>query len=84
MLLFSDVTEAPASQAAVMDVSNYSLTCLNSVAIGTDDDDEASTERNMAAVTPIPKIVTTPIKEDLSREEEDDRDEWGERQHGRD
>uniref|UniRef100_A0A3P8SB83 Drebrin 1 n=1 Tax=Amphiprion percula TaxID=161767 RepID=A0A3P8SB83_AMPPE len=35
-----------------------------------DDDDEASTERNMAAVSPIPKIVTTPIKE------EDRRDEW--------
>ncbi|XP_022062596.2 drebrin isoform X3 [Acanthochromis polyacanthus] len=30
----------------------------------------ASTERNMAAVSPIPKIVTTPIKE------EDRRDEW--------
>ncbi|XP_023263422.1 drebrin isoform X5 [Seriola lalandi dorsalis] len=41
-----------------------------------DDDDEASTERNMAAVSPIPKIVTTPIKEDLSREEDDVRDEW--------
>ncbi|XP_056252499.1 drebrin isoform X6 [Seriola aureovittata] len=36
----------------------------------------ASTERNMAAVSPIPKIVTTPIKEDLSREEDDVRDEW--------
>ncbi|XP_047462631.1 drebrin isoform X2 [Mugil cephalus] len=36
----------------------------------------ASTERNMIAVSPIPKIVTTPIKEDFSREEEDDRDEW--------
>lgn len=35
-----------------------------------DDDDEASTERNVAAVSPIPKIVTTPIKE------EDRRDEW--------
>ncbi|XP_022062597.2 drebrin isoform X4 [Acanthochromis polyacanthus] len=35
-----------------------------------DDDNEASTERNMAAVSPIPKIVTTPIKE------EDRRDEW--------
>lgn len=42
-----------------------------------DNDDEASTERNMAAVSPIPKIVTTPIKEDFSREEEDCRDEWG-------
>ncbi|KAF3705520.1 Drebrin Developmentally-regulated brain protein [Channa argus] len=41
-----------------------------------DDDDEASTERNMAAVSPIPKIVTTPIKEDSSREEDDSRDEW--------
>ncbi|XP_029375858.1 drebrin [Echeneis naucrates] len=47
---------------------------------GDDDDDddaeEASIERNMAAVSPIPKIVTTPIKEDLSREDEDVRDEW--------
>ncbi|XP_050934628.1 drebrin isoform X31 [Lates calcarifer] len=41
-----------------------------------DDDDEASTERSMAAVSPIPKIVTTPIKEDFSRVEEDSRDEW--------
>uniref|UniRef100_UPI0037E833ED drebrin isoform X5 n=1 Tax=Semicossyphus pulcher TaxID=241346 RepID=UPI0037E833ED len=36
----------------------------------------ASTERNMAAVSPIPKIVTTPIKEDFCQEEEDCRDEW--------
>ncbi|XP_025766787.1 drebrin isoform X6 [Oreochromis niloticus] len=36
-----------------------------------------STERNMATVSPIPKIVTTPIKEDYSRDEEEDRaDEW--------
>ncbi|XP_049896515.1 drebrin isoform X1 [Epinephelus moara] len=41
-----------------------------------DDDDEASTERNMAAVSPIPKIVTTPIKEDFCQEDEDSRDEW--------
>ncbi|XP_026226814.1 drebrin isoform X1 [Anabas testudineus] len=41
-----------------------------------DNDDEVSTERNTAAVSPIPKIVTTPIKEDFSREEEDSRDEW--------
>ncbi|XP_068571699.1 drebrin isoform X3 [Cebidichthys violaceus] len=42
-----------------------------------DDDDEASTDRNMAAVSPIPKIVTPSIKEDLCREEEEDcRDEW--------
>ncbi|XP_069572797.1 drebrin isoform X7 [Brachyistius frenatus] len=34
------------------------------------------TDRNMAAVSPIPKIVTTPIKEDVSREEEDRRNEW--------
>ncbi|XP_027129248.1 drebrin isoform X3 [Larimichthys crocea] len=34
------------------------------------------TERNMAAVSPIPKIVTTPIKEDFSKDEEDCRDEW--------
>ncbi|XP_067465003.1 drebrin isoform X2 [Thunnus thynnus] len=39
-------------------------------------DDEESTERNMAAVSPIPKIVTTPIKEDLNREEDECRDEW--------
>ncbi|XP_040929801.1 drebrin isoform X4 [Betta splendens] len=37
-----------------------------------DDDDEASTERSVAAVSPIPKIVTTPIKDDLSRDEEED------------
>ncbi|XP_044077107.1 drebrin isoform X4 [Siniperca chuatsi] len=41
-----------------------------------DNDDEVITERNMAAVSPIPKIVTTPIKEDFSKEEEDCRDEW--------
>ncbi|XP_078121607.1 drebrin isoform X1 [Sander vitreus] len=41
-----------------------------------DDDDEASTDHNMAAVSPIPKIVTTSIKEDFCREEEEDcRDE---------
>lgn len=40
-------------------------------------DDEVSTEPNVAAVPPIPKIVTTPIKEDMSRDEEDSRDEWG-------
>ncbi|XP_029303849.1 drebrin isoform X6 [Cottoperca gobio] len=34
------------------------------------------TESNMAAVSPIPKIVTTSIKEDFCREEEDGRDEW--------
>ncbi|KAM4547352.1 drebrin isoform 5-T5 [Fundulus diaphanus] len=34
-----------------------------------------SIERNMAAVSPIPKIVTTPIKEDFSREEEGHREE---------
>ncbi|CAK6975425.1 drebrin isoform X1 [Scomber scombrus] len=49
-------------------------------AAGDDDDDvdgdEASTERNLAAVSPIPKIVTTPIKEDFNREEDDSRDEW--------
>lgn len=43
-----------------------------------DDDDEVSTERSVAAVSPIPKIVTTPIKEDFRDEEEDCRDEWGE------
>lgn len=31
----------------------------------------------MAAVSPIPKIVTTAIKEDWSRDEEDARDGWG-------
>ncbi|KAM4547350.1 drebrin isoform 3-T3 [Fundulus diaphanus] len=40
-----------------------------------DNDDEVSIERNMAAVSPIPKIVTTPIKEDFSREEEGHREE---------
>lgn len=40
-------------------------------------DDEASTERHMAAVSPIPKIVTTAIKEDSSRDEDDCRDGWG-------
>ncbi|XP_062311688.1 LOW QUALITY PROTEIN: drebrin, partial [Osmerus eperlanus] len=38
-----------------------------------DDDDEASLDRGMAAVSPIPKIVTTPIQED----KEEDRNEWG-------
>ncbi|KAK9536823.1 hypothetical protein VZT92_006581 [Zoarces viviparus] len=43
-----------------------------------DDDDEASTERNMAAASPVPKIVTPSIKEDLCREEEEEdcTDEW--------
>ncbi|KAM6906974.1 drebrin isoform 3-T3 [Xenentodon cancila] len=41
-----------------------------------DDDDEMSKEHNMAAISPIPKIVTTPIKEDFSTEEEDHRDTW--------
>ncbi|XP_076607533.1 drebrin isoform X1 [Chaetodon auriga] len=36
----------------------------------------ASTERNVAAVSPIPKIVTTPIKEDFRDEDEGCRDEW--------
>ncbi|XP_062261895.1 drebrin isoform X2 [Platichthys flesus] len=36
----------------------------------------ASTEQNMAAGSPIPRIITTAIKEDLSREEEDERDVW--------
>ena len=44
-----------------------------------DTDDEGSTEQNMAAGSPIPKIITTAIIEDLSREEEDERDVWGER-----
>ncbi|XP_039888506.1 drebrin isoform X2 [Simochromis diagramma] len=42
-----------------------------------DNDDEVSTERNMATVSPIPKIVTTPIKDDYSRDEKEDHaDEW--------
>ncbi|KAM6984060.1 drebrin isoform 6-T6 [Tautogolabrus adspersus] len=36
----------------------------------------ASTDRIMAAVSPIPKIVTTPIKEDFRRDEDDSIDEW--------
>lgn len=55
----------------------FSLVSFHSVPAG-DDDDAASTERNVAAVSPIPKIVTTPIKEDFSREEDECRDEWGE------
>ncbi|XP_070838616.1 drebrin isoform X2 [Chaetodon trifascialis] len=44
---------------------------------GDDDvDDEASIERNVAAVSPIPKIVTTPIKEDFRDDDEECRDEW--------
>lgn len=39
-----------------------------------DDDDEASAERNVAAVSPVPKIVTTDIREDFGREGEDGRD----------
>lgn len=32
----------------------------------------------MATVSPIPKIVTTPIKDDYSRDEKEDHaDEWG-------
>ncbi|XP_033954704.1 drebrin isoform X4 [Pseudochaenichthys georgianus] len=42
-----------------------------------DSDDEGSRDLNMAAVSPIPKIVTTSIIEDFSREDEDGRDEWG-------
>ncbi|XP_029303848.1 drebrin isoform X5 [Cottoperca gobio] len=42
----------------------------------TGDNDDEETESNMAAVSPIPKIVTTSIKEDFCREEEDGRDEW--------
>lgn len=41
---------------------------------GIDDDDEASRDSTTATASPIPKIVTTPIKEDFSREE----DLWGE------
>ncbi|XP_058478069.1 drebrin isoform X4 [Solea solea] len=35
-----------------------------------DGDNEASTEHNMSAVSPIPKIVTTAIKEDVGGEED--------------
>lgn len=49
----------------------------HSVPLG-DSDDEGSRDLNMAAVSPIPKIVTTSIIEDFSREDEDGRDEWGE------
>ncbi|XP_076745552.1 drebrin isoform X2 [Maylandia zebra] len=46
-------------------------------AAAADNDDEVSTERNMATVSPIPKIVTTPIKDDYSRDEKEDHaDEW--------
>lgn len=51
-----------------------------SVSVGPNDD-EASTERNVATVSPIPKIVTTAIQEDASRDEEDCRDEWGKTGH---
>ena len=49
----------------------------HSVPLG-DFEDEGSRDLNMAAVSPIPKIVTTSIIEDFSREDEDGRDEWGE------
>lgn len=39
----------------------------------TDGDDEVSLDRSMIGVSPIPKIVTTPIQED----KEEDRNEWG-------
>ncbi|XP_037543702.1 drebrin isoform X3 [Nematolebias whitei] len=42
----------------------------------TGDDDDDDEEHNMATASPIPKIVTTPIKEDFSREDEDRREEW--------
>ncbi|XP_034033737.1 drebrin isoform X2 [Thalassophryne amazonica] len=42
-------------------------------AVGSSDED-VTTECNVASVSPIPKIVTTPIKEDFSKEE-DYRDE---------
>ncbi|XP_008426650.1 drebrin isoform X4 [Poecilia reticulata] len=52
-------------------------TSLVSIHRTDDNDDEVSIEPNMAAISPIPKIVTTPIKEDFNREEEDHReDEW--------
>lgn len=52
-----------------------------SVSVGPDDDDDVSPECNVATVSPIPKIVTTAIQEDSSRDEEDCRDEWGENKH---
>ncbi|KAF7648149.1 hypothetical protein LDENG_00161030 [Lucifuga dentata] len=39
------------------------------------DDTKASTDSNMAAASPIPKIITTPIKDDLSKEEEEEEEE---------
>lgn len=54
----------------------YVFNVLHSVPSGLDDD-EVSTERNVAAVSPIPKIITTAIQDDSSRDEEDCRDEWG-------
>ncbi|XP_061558394.1 drebrin isoform X3 [Phycodurus eques] len=35
-----------------------------------EDEEQASAERNVAAVSPIPKIVTTPIKEDADLEQD--------------
>ncbi|XP_054611496.1 drebrin isoform X4 [Dunckerocampus dactyliophorus] len=40
------------------------------VAIHRSGNDQASTERTVAAVSPIPKIVTTPIKEDSNQEQD--------------
>lgn len=41
-----------------------------------ENDEQASGERNVAAVSPIPKIVTTPIKEEANMEL-DGVSEWG-------
>ncbi|XP_072769889.1 drebrin isoform X4 [Nerophis lumbriciformis] len=45
------------------------------VTIHRSEDDQTSTERTVAAVSPIPKIVTTPIKED-SYQEQDCTFDW--------
>ncbi|XP_061904837.1 drebrin isoform X3 [Entelurus aequoreus] len=45
------------------------------VTIHRSEDDQTSTERTVAAVSPIPKIVTTPIKED-SYQEQDQTFDW--------
>ena len=51
--------------------------CVSFPSWPSDDDDEASLDRGIAAVSPIPKIVTTPIQED----KEEDRNEWGKTTH---
>uniref|UniRef100_A0A3Q2ZAP5 Drebrin n=1 Tax=Kryptolebias marmoratus TaxID=37003 RepID=A0A3Q2ZAP5_KRYMA len=70
-------TATPPRGASPLRTPPHARTQPAAAAGGDDDDgDEGSTERNMAAVSPIPKIVTTPIKEDFSREDEERREEW--------